>query len=127
MKLIHNLLIAFYNLEHYVFKEELFCLPPEINVPFFSMTFYEQDHLGDEAIQKELKKRGDWVDMYYYFLKIIGKNYDVNERLTVFGKSTIPLEDFLFTLWIVLDRHFVHFEVFFKFKSFDFLKHLFSL
>ena len=116
MKLIHNLLIAFYNVGHFVFKEELLCLPYEINVPFFSMTFYEQDHLGDPAINNELKKRSEWIDMYYYFLKIIGKNYDITERLTVFGRATIPMEDFLYTLWISLDRHFAHVEVSFFFN-----------
>ena len=96
-KFMHNMLFHFAFIDYYVLKEDLLCLSRQVEIPIITFTDYEIEYLLSPEIAHVNKEREIIRELYFYFKKIIGINYEVEQRKKLFfGESEMRLDDFVY-------------------------------
>lgn len=96
-KLMHNMLFHFAFIDYYVLKEDLLCLSRQVEIPIITFTDYEIEYLLSSEIAHVNKEREIIRELYFYFKKIIGINYEVEQRKKLFfGEAEMRLDDFVY-------------------------------
>ena len=104
-KFMHNFLFHLAFFEEYALKEDLLCLPQKIEIPLITFTDYEIDYLLSKEIGIVGKEREIIRDLYFYFKKILGINYEVEQRKRLlFGETDLKLDDFVYLYAFVKSR-----------------------
>lgn len=104
-KFMHNMLFHFAFIDYYVLKEDLLCLSRQVEIPLITFTDYEIDYLLSSEIAHVNKEREIIRELYFYFKKIIGINYEVEQRKKLFfGESEMRLDDFVYLYSLIKSR-----------------------
>ena len=96
-KFMHNFLFHIAFIDDYVMKEDILCLARKVDLPIITFTDYEIEYLLSSEIAHTKKEREMIRELYYFFKKIIGINYDSEQRKKLFfGEPEMRLDDFVY-------------------------------
>ena len=101
-KFIHNIFFYFGFIDEYIYKQDLLCLPTDIDIPLFTFSFYEVDYLLSSELANIVHERKQVKEAYYYFKKIISANYNLEQRKLIFrGQDEPSLDDFIYVYYLL--------------------------
>jgi len=103
---IQNLLFYIYHIDDYFFKYDLYSLPRDLYVPLFNISEYEMRFLqGNEAFGIITATRQKLPNSYYFMMDELRRELKGRFEMA-FGRSQIPIDDFMYCYYIFQSQAF---------------------
>jgi len=95
-----SFLYTIYNSHDWFFKEDLLSLPISPQSPVFTLTPYELRTISQDDSIYISKERKQILEGYSYFKEILKNSSKQSDLEKLFGRSEIPLDDFVYAISI---------------------------